>query len=85
MKNRQNILDRLMSVVGIFESVFWKFTDLIVYDEEKEKVKRILKEVYWYTDVDRIFPPELDYESFEKTSKVLFTYYDGNNDDKKRD
>ena len=75
MQTRYTIMDRLMLVVGLFESVYGKLTDLIVYDNDKEKGKRILKEVYHKTDVDSLFPPELDEQRFDRVSTILFQYY----------
>ena len=84
--NRFTIVDRLMTVVWLFESVFGRYTDLIIYDQEKEKAKRFLREIYGKTDVDDLFPPELDTEQFNNTMKILFQYMgdmEANNNNKK--
>lgn len=76
MQNKQRIIEKFITNIWLFENVFWKVTDLIVYDTEYEKAKRILSQVYWYKDVYDLFPAELDERKVNETLKTLFTYYD---------
>lgn len=76
MENKQKIIEKFITNIWLFENVFWKVTDLIVYDTEMEKAKRILYQIYGKKDVYDLFPPELDEAKVEKTLKTLFSYYD---------
>lgn len=75
MKN-QKIIDKFLSNVWLFENVFWKSTDLIIYDNDKEKMKRFLYQLYGKKDTFDLFPAELDNDRMNTTLKTLFTYYD---------
>ena len=54
--NSQDLFDKLVSVGGIFKNIFGdKLFNNLVYDVEYEENKRILREVYGYTQLDDIF------------------------------
>jgi len=69
-----------MTNVWLFENMFWKYGDNILYDTQKEMAKRFLKIVFHKRDVNILFPEEVDKDDYEKTLKTIFTYYDGIND-----
>ena len=73
---RETILKKLMTNYWLFENMFWKYGDNILYDTEREKAKRFLRIVFHKTDVNILFPEEIDKEDYEKTLKTIFTYYD---------
>lgn len=72
----QKITDKFLSVVWLFENVLWKYSNNIAYNQKREKVKRLLKEVYWYKDIEKLFPPELDDASVDRFLRTVFTYND---------
>lgn len=76
----EKILDRFLWNIWLFENVFWKITNNIVYNSEKEKIKTLLFKLYWKEDVFDLFPAELDNARVESTLKTLFTYYDAKNE-----
>lgn len=75
MSNTKKIVDSLMSNIWLFENIFWKITDNVVYDENREKAKLILKKVFHKKDVDDLFPRELDMIKVNSTMDRLFQYY----------
>lgn len=75
-QNRETILKKLMTNYWLFENMFGKYWDDILYNSERELARRILKEAYWKRDVDRFFPAEVDMDDYERTLKTIFTYYD---------
>ena len=83
--NRETILKKLMTNYGLFENMFWKYGDNILYNTEKEMAKRFLIKVYGKTDVNILFPEEIDREDYEKTLNTIFTYYDGLNERNDKD
>lgn len=72
----QKITDRFLSVIWLFENVFWKYANNIAYNQKREKLKRILREVYWYKDIDSMFPAEIDEKSVDRVLRTVFTYND---------
>ena len=76
--DRQTILKKLMTHYWLFENMFWKYGDDIIYDTDRELARKILKQWYSKTDVDKYFPEQVDVEKYNNTLKTIFTYYDNN-------
>jgi len=70
------ITERFLSNIWLFENMFWKYANNVAYNQKKEKIKKILFEVYGYKDIYEFFPPELDNERVNKVLQTIFTYYD---------
>lgn len=49
-----------MSLGAVVTNIYWKYSDLVIYDQSKEKAKRLLYTVYGYKNIYEILPPELD-------------------------
>ena len=78
------ITDRFLHVVGLFQNVLWKYADQVAYNQDKEQIKKVLHEVYWYKDIYDLVPPELDKDSTDRFLKTVFTYYEQPLEDKKQ-
>ncbi len=78
--DRQTILKKLMTNYWLFENMFWKYGDDILYDQERELARKILKNAFWKKDVDVYFPEQVDMEKYNSTLKTIFTYYDNANE-----
>lgn len=78
--DRQTILKKLMTNYWLFENMFWKYGDDILYDQERELARKILKNAFWKKDVDLYFPEKVDMEKYNETLKTIFTYYDNQNE-----
>ena len=74
--DRQSIIKKLMTNYWLFENMFWKYGDDILYDQERQLARRILKTAYWKTDVDLFFPECVDMTDYHQTLKTIFTYYE---------
>ena len=70
----QDIFDKLVSQQGLYEKIFGKLLDDMVFDQETEKRKNLLREVFWFQDVDRVFKKEIERSEFENLSKIIFKY-----------
>lgn len=79
MRESNKIIDVFMDRVGLFENVFWKASDKIVFDTEYERVKNILKEVHGKKDVDIIFHSIFDEEKAGRVMGTMFRFADQNN------
>lgn len=81
-QNRDTILKKLMSNYWLFENMFGKYWDDILYNSERELARRILKIWFKKTDVDKFFPSEVDMEDYQNTLKTIFTYYEQRENDR---
>lgn len=79
-RDRQSILKKLMTNYWLFENMLWKYWDDVLYDQERELARRILKNWYWKTDVDLFFPEQVDMQDYESTLKTIFAFYDSKNE-----
>jgi hypothetical protein len=50
----------------------------VLYDNDRELARNILKNAYGKTDVDKYFPEMVDIDKYHTTLKTIFTYYDTN-------
>lgn len=72
----KKISDRFLSNIGLFENMLGKYANLVAINQEKERIKKVLYEVYWYKDIYDFIPQELDKESMDKVLNTVFSYYD---------
>jgi len=78
----QDVIKDIVWIVWVYEKVFWKLLWYLVYDNELKDCKNILKNVYWYKDVDLIFDDKIINSNFEKLSKIIFRFYEKDEDSK---
>ncbi|NOQ50459.1 MAG: hypothetical protein GQ557_02180 [Mycoplasmataceae bacterium] len=71
-----NIVKKFLSNIWLFENVLWKYSNLVAINQKKEKIKKILFEVYGYKDIYDVVPQELDNEWVDKFLRTLFTYHE---------
>jgi hypothetical protein len=69
-----DIFDELVKSTWLYEKIFWKLLSDLVYDQELEKRKNILTNVYWFRNIDNIFKKEIERDEFENLSKIIFKY-----------
>lgn len=74
MNKTQSIVDRLLSSTWLYDKIYWKNTDLFLFDKEREDLRNNLKSVFGYTDIDYIFPKEVDDRRVTKMTKIFFTF-----------
>jgi len=68
------LTDKFLTHLWLFNNVFWQFSNNILLDTEKEKVKKILFTVYNLKDVYDVFPWELDEVKLDRTLKTFFQH-----------
>ena len=72
-----DILDRFIINNWLLPKVFGKqLARKIVYNTEKEKVKKMLYDIYGKRDVFELFEEEIDEIKIDHTLKTLFWYYE---------
>ena len=72
----KKITKKFLSSIGLFENVLGKYSDKVALNQEKERIKKILFEVYGYKDIYDFIQPELDKEGMDRFLKTVFTYHD---------
>lgn len=70
------ITKKFLSSIWLFENVLWKYSNLVAINQDKERIKKILYEVYGYKDIYDFIPSELDKEGMDKFLKTVFTYHE---------
>jgi hypothetical protein len=75
INKRLEFFDQLISVSWIFEKIYWKILDYLIYDQQFENFKQILK-IAWYIDVDSCFKKKFDKNNFFRVNKTIFQFYE---------
>jgi len=80
MALNKDIIDEIASNIWLYENVFWKLLDKLVYKTKMENQKTIMKNVFWFHDIGLIFDKQIERPEFTKLSKIVFRYSpdDGN-------
>jgi hypothetical protein len=73
--DQDHILSKFTKNTWLLDKIFWG-EGIILYNEDKEKAKRLLKEVYWYDKIYDLFEPELDEEKIDRTLRTIFRFND---------
>jgi hypothetical protein len=48
----------------------------MAYNDDKERAKRILCDVYGYTDIHELCPPEIDQNKVKRFFDTVFSYHE---------
>lgn len=72
----KNITNKFLSSIWLFENVLWKYSDKVAINQKKERIKKILADVYGYKDIYDFIPTEIDNESMQKFLNTVFTYHE---------
>lgn len=78
---QDKVTNRLLEKSGMFDKIFWNLLNKIVYREDIEDDKNTLKQLYWFTDVDDVFPSKIDKRYFDKLNNVINDYKESLNPD----
>lgn len=72
---QKDIIDEIVSNQGLYEKIFWKelLSKLVFYNDHENK-KDILQNVFWFKDVDYIFPAQIERREFKKLSEIIFRF-----------
>lgn len=75
IQKRLEFFDNLISVSWIFEKIYWKILNFLIYDQNYENYKQILK-IAWYNDVEEVFKKKFDKSNFFRVNKTIFQFYE---------
>lgn len=70
----QKITDKFISVVWLVENALWRFSNDVIYNQKKERCKKILSEVYWFKDIYEFMPAEVEQENLDKFLRTVFNH-----------
>lgn len=68
------VLDRIVSVEWLYEKVFWKLLDKLVYDRVIDDNMHVLKNIYKFDDTDEVFKRDIERREFRGLSEIVFKY-----------
>lgn len=72
---QKDILDEIVSIQWLYEKIFGKdLLEKLVFNNNHENKKNILKNVYWFRDTDTIFPTQIERKEFKKLSEIIFRF-----------
>lgn len=69
-----DIIDRIVSIEGLYEKVFWKLLVPLVFDVAVATDIHNLKQIYWMSNADTVFKVPIDRGEFSDLTKVIFKY-----------
>lgn len=78
MYTHKDILDQIVSISWLYEKIFWKLLDKLVFKQKHENQKHILKKVFQFDDVDEIFEKQIERSEFSQLSKIIFRFSNNN-------
>lgn len=69
------IVDYVSSIRWVYEKVFGRLLDYLVFDQSYEAKKDILDKVYWFNDVESIFTKKIERKEFKEVTQIIFKSY----------
>lgn len=77
-RTHKDILEEIVSIAGLYEKIFWKLLDKLVFKRDFENKKHILKRVFLYEDVEAVFEKQIERKEFTSLSKIIFRFTNTN-------
>ena len=77
-RTHKDILEEIVSISWLYEKIFWKLLDKLVFNKNFENKKHILKKVYNYDDTELIFEKQIERREFSELSKIIFRFANPN-------
>lgn len=71
---QEKITWKLLEKSGMFDKIFWNLLKKVVFREDIEDDKNILKNLYWFWDVDDVFPAKIHKSYFNRLNNVINEY-----------
>ena len=69
-----DIIDKIVSVDWLYEKVFGKLLDKIIYNKDIKNDIGILKNVFQMDNADKIFELPVDNKEFKEITAIIFKY-----------
>ena len=70
------ITDKFLANIWLFDNLLGRYAPLVAIDQNQEQKKRMLSELYGYTDIDKIFPEKLNSEATNRLLKTIFNHHE---------
>ena len=74
MYSQKDILEEIVSISWLYEKIFWKLLNKLVFKQKHENQKHILKKVFEFEDIDEIFEKQIERSEFSSLSKIIFRF-----------
>ena len=72
--NQKDIIEEIVSISWLYEKIFWKLLNKLVFKQKFENQKSVLKKVYEFSDIDDIFEKQIERSEFTSLSKIIFRF-----------
>lgn len=69
-----DILEKIVSVEGLYEKIFWKLLNNLVYNDPIDQWIHICKNIYGYSDASEVFRRKIDTWLFHRLTKTIFRF-----------
>ena len=79
-----DIIEKIVSIEWLYERVFWKLLNKLVFDRVIDDNIHLLKEVYKMSDSDDVFIRQVERSEFKKLSNIIFRYQELSNNDNQK-
>jgi hypothetical protein len=77
----KDILEEIVSISWLYEKIFWKLLNKLVFIRSFENKKYILKKVFNFDDVEEIFEKQIERKEFNTLSKIIFRFANNENNE----
>lgn len=69
-----DVIEEITHVEGIFERVFGRLLNYLVFIESIDDSMQILEKVYWYRDIRDTFTRKVNRTDFRDLAKIIFKF-----------
>lgn len=73
-----SILEKFTSMAWLFDKVYWKLLDKIVYRQEIDDDIAILTKIHQFENTGKIFDRKLNWKNFDRVQTVIFKFWEMN-------
>lgn len=78
-----DVIDQIVWISGLYEKVFWKLLNKLVYDTKIDDYIQLLWDVFWYKDTKHLFSRKIERKEFKTLSNIIFRFQENTNEIKK--
>lgn len=76
MRNKDDLNNKIVALVGLLSGVFWEDTQKILWDKKLRLAIKYLKTIYGYKDIEKYIEEEYDEDKTMDILKILLDYKD---------
>lgn len=74
-ESKEGLLETYTKKIWIFETIFWKMLNYLVFDQDIERKKHILENVYWFEDIENVFWKKFEKRELHRLNEAINKIY----------